>query len=83
MKIVTRIVNGQIVKVEAPQAERQFDGTLDPAKLMVFERPNGKLAIWHPDHSHPQYGKTLFVGDVEAAQDIVDKVYAAWTAAQH
>jgi hypothetical protein len=83
MKIVTRIVNGQIVKIEAPQAERQFDGTLDPAKLMVFERPNGKLAIWHPDYQHTQYGKTLFVGSADDAQVIVDKVYAAWTAAQH
>jgi hypothetical protein len=83
MKTMTRIVNGKITVVEATQAERSFDGSLDPAKLMVFERPNGKLAIWHPDHSHPQYGKTLFVGSDDDAQAIVDKIYAAWTAAQH
>ena len=83
MKQVTRIINGQIVKVESTQAERQFDGSLDPSKLMVFERANDKLALWHPDYAHPQFGKTLFVGDVEAAQAIVDKIYAAWEAAHH
>lgn len=83
MKTMTRIVNGKITVVEATQAERSFDGSLDPAKLMVFERPNNKLALWHPDHSHSQYGKTIFVGSVDDAQAIVDKIYAAWTAAQH
>lgn len=83
MKTVTRIIDGRIIKVEAASTDRQFDGSLDPAKLMVFERPNDKLALWHPDHNHPQFGKTVFVGPIDDAQAIVDRIYAAWTAAQH
>jgi len=73
-----RIIDGKITTVEASSVGRTFDGTLDPSKLMTYRRKEGKIALWHPDYNHSQFGKTLFVGELAAAQEIVDKVYAAW-----